>query len=650
MSLATPHKEWWSPADLADSRLPDVPTSKRGVEQLAKREGWRMIDGAVRRRSGRGGGFEYSWQVLPVRARKKLVLDACDAEVVEQPDRRVAWAEYEGLTLSAKRKAEARLAILEEVEALVHAGYGRGVAVGEVAGLRGKGQRTIWGWFQLVEGVRRDDWLPALAPRHQTAKRTVEKAECSPEAWEALKADYLRVEQPALEACYRRLAKLASKHCWVIPTPRTLLRRIQAEIPEATLILAREGSEALARRFPPMVRDKSGLHALEAVNADFHKFDVWVNWPGYDKPIRPQMCVFQDVYSGRVLSWRMADHPNKETTALCLGDMVERFGIPDHCLFDNGREFANKFLTGGAETRFRFKIMPNDPLGILNLMGIKQHWATPGHGQAKPVERAFRDMCEDISKHPRFAGAWTGNRPDAKPENYMSKAIPFEEFMEVVGIGIAEHNARPGRRSKVCNGRSFVETFEASYANAPIRRATEAQRRLWLMGAQAIRAHRDTAMVKFQGNEFWSPWMSEIAGQQLVARFDPADLHAGLHLYHADGRYLGLAALKEAGGFFDIDDARAHARAKTQFMRAERDSLKAARTMSQIELARLHKTTSAPPDPTPAAPRVIRGKFGASAAAVAIPAPDPDEDALSATEVAEMFERGVLSLVKNDDD
>ncbi|HOK71525.1 MAG TPA: hypothetical protein PLM83_08745, partial [Bacillota bacterium] len=33
------------------------------------------------------------------------------------------------------------------------------------------------------------------------------------------------------------------------------------------------------------------------------------------------------------------------------------------------------------------------------------HWTTPYHGQSKPIERAWKTLCEEVSKHPKFAGA-----------------------------------------------------------------------------------------------------------------------------------------------------------------------------------------------------------------------------------------------------
>ena len=347
----------------------------------------------------------------------------------------------------------------------------------------------------------------------------------------------------------------------------------------------REGSEALHRFYPHQTRDKTAMKALECVQGDFHKFDLWVHWPGEEKPVRPQVVFFSDVYSGKMLVHRLATTANSFTVKLAIGDMVDRYGIPDAALLDNGREFASKVITGTAPTRFRFKIQEDDIPGLLPLLGVKIHWATPYSGQSKPIERAFRDMCDRVSKHPAFAGAYTGNKPDAKPENYGSRAVPFETFTEILQQEVARHNARPNRRSEVAFGRSFDDVFEESFKLSPIRRATEEQKRLWLLGAEGVKAHRSNGAISFMGNRYWSEWMYRIAGQKIVARFDPDALHDGLHVYEMDGAYIGHAAIFEDEGFFDIESAKEHGRKRNQQSKAWREAAKAEREFTAVEIA-----------------------------------------------------------------
>ncbi len=508
MSVVEPKQIWWTAEELANSGLPELPGSKRGVNSLAERFGWRAIKGCAKRKVGRGGGWIYHWSVLPLAARRKLLVDASETPD-ERPDRGCAWAAFDSLPETAKTKAKTRLAALQMVDGLHQSGVTHVHAVAEAARQCGSSARSIYNWIGMIEGVAPEDRLAYLVPRNRLAQRTPIKATCNRAFMDYLKSQYLQLEQPTYAQCYRDACAKAKHEGWDAPTNKTARRRLDAEVPRVTQVFAREGETGLMRCFPAQIRDRSTLTALEGVNADCHKIDVFVRWP--DGTInRPQIVAFQDLYSGKMLSWRVDNDPNKVMVMAAFGELVENYGIPRHCLFDNGREFANKWITGGTPTRFRFKVRDDDPLGVLPLMEIKIHWATPAHGQAKPIERGFRDFASSIAKDPRFKGAYTGNRPDAKPENYGSRAVPLDTFLKVVAEGIAEHNARQGRLSATARGRSFDETFAESYASAPIRKATEDQRRLWLMGQEVGKLNKNSGQFQLYGNFYHSNWMSEL--------------------------------------------------------------------------------------------------------------------------------------------
>jgi putative transposase len=197
----------------------------------------------------------------------------------------------------------------------------------------------------------------------------------------------------------------------------------------------------------------------------------------------------------------------------------------------------------------------------------------------------------------------------AKPEDYGSRAIDLDVFLTVLAERIAEHNTRQNRRSPVAYNRSFAEVFDESYASAPIRKATEAQRRLWLLGAEGLRADTNNGSVWFQGNQFYDPWMLAIAGQRIIVRFDPADFLAGLHIYAQDGAYLGHARIKQAVGFFDQDEARLHAAATKRFRKAQREALDAQRTLTAAQMGRM-LDEAAPAAEAPVEAKVVKPVFG----------------------------------------
>jgi len=585
-----------APADLA-TLASALGITKRAVELRATKEAW-----AYETRTGRGGAKRYyAMPALPADVQAAILLrQQPDIHPVAPPTPRKgttaasdaqiksAWQRYEAVEQPLKDEAHRRLRALQAVEQLVADGHplldARALVAAQLQreNARGASAATLGRWAALVAGVEKQHRLALLVPAY--AGRTV-TAEIPTEAWDAFKADYLRVEAPTASSCYERMQRLARVHGWVLPSLKTFERRIKAELPRGVLVLARQGREAFDRTFPAQERDRSVFHALEAVNADGHKFDVFVRWP--DGTIaRPILVGVQCLYSGKVLGYRIAETESADLVRFSFRDVIERYGIPEKVWLDNGRGFASKMLTGGVPNRFRFKVKPDDPVGILTDMDCEIHWTTPYHGQAKPIERAWRDMCDRIAKHPAFAGAYTGNKPDAKPENYGSKAVALDEFVRVLNEEIAAHNAREGRRSRVCGGKhSFDQVFAASYAQSTIRKATGEQLRQLLLATEVVTSDARDGAVRLAGNRYWSEAIAAHAGKKVMLRFDPEALHTSVEVYSLANVHLGTAECIAAVGFADTVSAKEHARAKKQFRRATQQQLVAERRMSAAKLA-----------------------------------------------------------------
>lgn len=578
-------KTWFTAAELADLALPGLPRIKRKVNERAADENWALaVDsrGAplARPRAGRGGGLEYSIRVLPAIARAELVRRgiSIDGQVHSSPDDAAGiavsqlWSWYEAQNAKTRAEAERRLDAVQRIERYEAAGLTRSMAVSALAQEGVAGQSTLWAWLKLVEGIAAHDRLPCLAPRRRGGGCA---APIDAAIWQYFKSDFLRPEEPTLSSCYARAKEIADAQALSIPCEKTFARRLEREVDPRVIIARRKGAEALRRSMPAQKRSVAGLHAMEIVNIDGHKFDVFARLDD-GRIIRPIMVAIQDVYSRKILAWRIGETESAVQTRLAFADLFRDFGIPKHCLLDNGRAFASKWITGGAVTRFRFKIKEDEPTGLLTSLGIQIHWATPYRGQSKPIERGFRDLCDSVAKHPAFAGAYTGNKPDAKPENYASKAVPFAEFVAIATRGIAMHNAKTGRRTETANGQSFDQVFAASYAQAPIGKATPEVMRLALLAAEQINVDRKTGELRFMGNRYWSPAMSNLHGRKVTVRFDPDDLHQALHVYDTAGAYLTSAELLEDAGFLDVASAKKRAR-------QESDWRKAVRTAAEME-------------------------------------------------------------------
>jgi putative transposase len=360
-------KEWFSAAEIAAATLPGVPSSESGVVRLAKSMLWMLpeTEGECwRPRSGRGGGREFHYSLLPPKARLEIVRRfGAPARIQEFPRTvasTIAISTYTRASNKKKATAEFRLQVIAEVDAEQRL-VGRTKAIENVATAHGVAPNTVRNWLGRLAGVEKHDAAAALVPGF---KGRTSRAFCPDEAWDYLLSLYLRPNQPTFLACFREVQALVDEKGWRLPSKSCLERRIVSDVPVPVRVLYRDGEEALRRLYPSQERDRSMFHALECVNADGHKWDMMVLWPdGYVG--RPMMVAFQDLYSNLILSWRIDRSENKEAVRLAYGDMVETYGIPEHCWLDNGRSFASKWLTGGVQNRFRFKIKEEDPHGIL---------------------------------------------------------------------------------------------------------------------------------------------------------------------------------------------------------------------------------------------------------------------------------------------
>jgi putative transposase len=603
MTNSTDLNLWFGVREACLSGDPAWPSTEQGGNLIVSKEGWRQMHGKSLRQ---GNGWLYHASLFPPSTVVRMLLKRT-SDKTERQHQAISsdlWAHFETLSESHKAQCKNRLEAVQYAHRLMSVGMTLVAAVALAASEAKVSSSTLRNWLTAVRGHNRADWLAALAPHY---KATAQFAECHPDAWQALKSDYLRPGEPKFSACYRRMTAAAARLGWSpIPSEMALRRRLQAEVPAAVITLTRKGEDKAKAIYPAQRRTRRKLKAMTLVNIDGHRFDVFVR-KGDGAPFRPTLVAIQDIYSGKFVGWRLDETESRVSVRLAIGDMVERFGIPEEMILDNGRGFASKWITGGVANRFRFKVKDDEPDGLLTNLGVKIHWATPYHGQAKPIERAFRDFCEDIAKHPFCDGAYTGNNPLAKPENYGKRAIEWEAFRAFVDGMIAEHNARTGRNTETAKGSSFDAVFTASLAenDTIVRWPTAEQRDLWLLMAEEITAQRGTGVIHLMGNRYWSPAMTEFAGRKVHVRFDPDDLTRDIKIYDRKGRMLAKAELLGDADFLDAEAAQRQGRMRAEFQKTNRKLRDLHVTLQPAELGQLY-APQAKPETAPQRPAVTR--------------------------------------------
>lgn len=640
-------KEFFSIPELEKLALPGLPPNATGLKRHAEENGWRDHPLAHQVAGTTKPIWQYHVSQLPTLAQAKLArIDAVERSRTEsrQGRRALYWKTFEALTDDHRQTAHRRHALiiaaekaLAERELLGHLAPSTDETLAPLLKKFGVSASTYYSLRQSLNDVEREDWLAALAPKYENGVVS-EHAPIHPDAWEALKSDFLRPEKPGFSACYRRMTAGAKKHGWSpIPSERSLRRRMEAEVPRAVQVLTREGRKRAEQLYPSQIRTKTHLHAMELVNTDGHKLDLFVKvpWrvPEANKQVSDRVILIgmQDIYSGKILSWRLCEAETWDVVRLCVGDMIEDHGIPEHLYMDNGRAFASKLISGGADKRHRFKKIEGEVAGLLKTLDIEPHFTKPYSGQSKPIERAWKDLAEEISKHPAMSGAYTGNKPDAKPENYQTWAVPLDVLERHVAERIAEHNARKGRKAETAKGRSFDETFAESMRHPAtiVRRATDAQRVLWMLAAAKRRAYKNNGEIHYKENVYWNEALVDYAGQQVTIRFDPEKLHAPIKVFDKDGRFICDAACTEKGRFNDSAAAGRHEKNRRTYRKRQKALADIHRTLTADQVADLYRTDLPPEKAAPVRPtvtRIVTGNLAVEAAVDAVSDTMSDEE------------------------
>lgn len=659
--------EWFIASELADAGLPGMPSTSRGMLKSMKKLSECSPEKSRQREGSKA--TEYHISILPpvvqaalLRKAGKVVVGGMTLDLPKPKAPRYCkeqlWARWGKANTKAHEKAKARVAAVQAVRALVQNGSSLMEAYQHISDEFDIALPTLRRYCSAVKGFDDSDWLAVLLPKHQesaTANRKSKLAPVSESAWEYFKADYLAPEKPNASSCYERLKLAAKAHGWVIPSIDSLMRRMALEIPRQQLVMLREGEHALMQLYPPQVRSVADLDAMQWINGDGYQHNVFVKWFN-GEILRPKTWFWQDVYSRKIIGYRCDISENTDSIRLSLMDVCSKYGIPREITIDNTRAAANKWLTGGVKNRYRFKVKEDDPLGIIPMMGIQLHWSSvilgKGHGQAKPVERAFGvgGLEEYVDIHPALRGCYTGPNPMEKPDNYGERAVDAEEFLRVLAEGVAMYNAKVGRETEACHGvMSFDQAFEQSYRQATVRKATREQLLVMLLQSEATRVSKHGTIelesggtIASRSNRYYHPDLAQYAGQKVIARFDPQNLHAAVMVTTLQGLHICEAECLAPVAFGDTQQAREHKRKRTQFVKANKQAALAQKSMSALEAAALLPSISDEPTPESKVVEMVRtlpASIGNAAVAIEHSDHEPDMDFDS------RFQAGVASLI-----
>lgn len=650
-------ERWYSAAELAG--LPGVPGTPQGLLLKARNEGWKS-----RPRKGRGGGKEYAFASLPPATQAALALRDAPAPQPGQTGGATALLtaareRYRLAPATHREMARQRLMALRAVEALCDQGTplmrARTIVAAQLQreNVRAASVQSLCRWAADVAGLDRVDWIVALMPGYGIGLDESDRRQPIPaQVWDWYKGHYLTQARPSHASTYRHVARMAREQGWPIPSAKTFERRFQAEVPRTTTVILREGKEAARKLLPRQQRDELVFAAGEAVNGDGVKFDrLWVRFDDGEILNTATAWVWQDIRTRRILAWRFGKTESTDLFRLATYELTATCA-PKHYWMDNTTVAANKTMTAGTKGRHRYHANDDDGLGLIPMIGGEAHFTSvddrvrnPG---AKPIERGFGTggLHEEVATHPRIVAAGGYSKATA-----VSESLVREVLAEIV----ASHNARTKRRTRACNGLlSFDEAWQQGVAERPLRVLPESQRQLLLMAREVVTASRGSGHLLLQAgrrglarNLYWSEALAELAGQRVVAHFDPDNLHAGVHVYGLDGQYLCFADYKPGAAFNSTDAAREHKKFLTRIDKARKKIAADETRMGALERAALYEAAVPPTEPAPVATPDVAG--GNVVAGHFRRLPEPGRDAQRAAERATGTDGDVARAVKLDD-
>jgi hypothetical protein len=561
----------------------------------------RRIGASTREATGRGG-TRIEVFVPDLGADVAVALAKTGAGVGAAEGNPDLWRAYWAKPAKARAAADRRLAAVARYDELIgDGGQAATAAAGAVTAEFGFPRQTISRWYARVQGVPRADWLPTLAPCYVNTARL---SEIHADDWQLFRSLHARQGGSTMAEAYRETKKAAARDGRSIPGYDTFRRRYPRKVDPAVDAYLRGGERALDQCFPPQVRDETVFEAYQALNIDGRKADVFV--ADHGEIFRPIVIALQDIRSKKIVGWGAFRTESSDGVRTVLRSTFEQLGIPEDLYSDNGRFIASKQISGGTQARFRWRAEADEPAGLLQRLGVRLHFTMPYSGRSKPIERGFLDFARNIDTAPEFQGAYCGNRPDAKPEEFAGRAFSMDTFLAVYGAKIADHNAQPGRRTKACGGKlSFDEAFQESYGKRrPVTKLTATQSRYFFLSAKRLKANAKSGSITYNGNTYFAPILRVYRGKTLHLLFDPHNAHGPAAVETPDGRLIAEEVpCIQPRGFNDGAAAREDQRLKRKEKRAIREQ---AAAQSLLKGNRLRDRLASTPPAQPPAANVIR--------------------------------------------
>lgn len=475
------------------------PATEFRVREYARRNGWHDLPAHLRRRrSGKGGGWEYHVTLLPQVMRDALsgwddmAMLANAHQVAQDADeRRLNALRLSALAPRPRMVAQARAEVLRSIDGYaISRGQKRSWAIRkfleaqteyhlrqkiekkrdagihlnaiEVNSLASPLLLTAPDGFQLEAGKlavsndRRDDaqisrtsvyaWFKswdekgvlALAPTPPRQDQEI------PPAFKDFLRFYAKPSKPSVSRAYEAYVRAASEAEGVqrmtltIDQVQYILRHKLNDIEKN---VGREGLLTLRSRLPFITRTTEDMWPTTIYTADGKTFDAEVADPATRLAIRPEITSVLDVVTRKCVGYALSRKENFVSVSDALRRSVSTHGVCAIFYTDRGAGYKNKSFDDAIG-------------GLMGRLGITKMHALPYNSQAKGIIERFNHTWNDLAReYPTYISkdmdkeakheVHKETRGEIKQFGKARRLPSWEQFIADVERTIAEYNDRP---------------------------------------------------------------------------------------------------------------------------------------------------------------------------------------------------------------
>lgn len=551
-------KTHYSATELAAMKLPGLPSATKNVIAKAEREAW-----SSRKRTGRGGGFEYALTSLPAAAQEHIRTTAARELLASLPmpapakAKPLALREEQlplALTTEQQTVEAARLGVLAHIENLM-AGCGlskeramhhllASVAAGTADPLvcamlrkaEDKRGRKSGGDLPAVRTIKR--WFAQRGDGQLAPK--VKQTDFAIPWWARDFLGYWQQPQkPSVDLAYKLFCQDVESRAMDVPELSRILpsihavRRFLNKLGTVSRERGRLGGREIKTLLPFVRRDFDELQPNDVWSADGHCFDAEVQHPITGRPFRPEVTSIVDIATRRVVGWSidMAESGTAVLDALRMG--CEQAGMAAIFYVDNGSGYVNE-------------LMKDEGVGLMGRIGMTMLHSIAYNSQARGViERLHQTLWVNAAKLlPSYMGADMDGEARqrqfkitraalAKGGTTRMPMMQWDDFLRFCTERVADYNRRPHASLKGLSPDQAWQGFVAKGWQAE----TLPQDALALLFRPRMERTVQRGEVRLFNNQYFSRELTELHGETVHVAYDIHNPNQ-VWVYLPDGRFV----------------------------------------------------------------------------------------------------------------